>query len=558
MQYGDPNEYVPPFSLTIVSGGEAGQKFVFSQPEMTIGRIADNDLVLYDASVSRRHIVLYYRNQQYILEDLGSSNGTQLNGVPVTQPTVLCEQDILDVGSVRFRFSADDANEFDEQEDPTEIEQEMAPPVEAPMVRSRRDMNSAAPLPPEGDTRQFAAHQIQGANARPLGQLAPMPPSQTSLPSARRPQAPMPATAPNRGPGIQPPAQPLPSTPSRAQMPASPPPQRPMTARPAAPAQAAPPMSPHNPYAPQPNGVFAHSPNPILNQARMPQIQQQERQFRLLERRRVRNASLWSVLFFFSVLGLFLVPLKPLSHKGQQSKQSEPILLNSGMYNKVFGYNDKDQQHPREVVFQFHHKNGRARLSFRLSSVLPVEVYLNRHKLKQIQPTQNSWSYDRQLLPREHLRSFRYNRITFRRIGGSQKPTVWGLTQIKLEEQPFPLPDLTKAKSFCENGHKLFHLREKKPENMHNALQAFTQCQNHLALMDNPPPLYKTAALMLVQINRELDLLFHQRLIKVRKTSNPRLRAEYLRTLKKYFPDKMDPKHQQIEQLYQQAFSSQK
>ena len=90
---------VPEFVLTIISGGDPGQGFVFQQQEVTLGRVANNGLVLYDPEVSRRHLVIYFESQQWIVEDLGSSNGTILNGQRLYYPATLQEGDILEVSA---------------------------------------------------------------------------------------------------------------------------------------------------------------------------------------------------------------------------------------------------------------------------------------------------------------------------------------------------------------------------------------------------------------------------------------------------------------------------
>lgn len=522
MHYGESNENVPAFSLTILSGGESGQRFVFHQPEITLGRIADNDLVLYDAAVSRRHLVFYYRNHQFILEDLGSSNGTLLNGMPVTQPTVLCEEDLLDIGSVRFRFSTEQIDDFEDRDDPTEIE--MSPPAaqEGALVRAKQEMGHGA-LPPEGDTRTFRASQIQGAGPGGAAALG-MGPDQAA-PQA----APVTAPPPSMAPAV------VPVAPVGSQRPAQPPPQAQAAPRPpqAAPMSAA--------------ASMAQSPHPRLS---APLANKQGRQFLLMEQRRVRMASIWSSVFLVAVLVLFVIPVKPQSQTKSNAKQDEPVLLNEGIFNQVYGYNKKDQQHPNRVTFQFLYRNGRIGLSFRISSPdHPIQILLNGKPYKRIDATRHSWHYARFRLPREQLKAFHFNRITFRRMTKESKPTVWGVTQLKREEVPFPAPDAKKAQKSCDEGHALLKQKGKDPANQYKALQKFVECQGYLSLMSKLPPLYRDAALMISQIKRDLDLLFLQELQKAKSASSGVERRRLLRKLKRHFPDDRDPKHQRILQL---------
>lgn len=68
------------------------------QSEWIIGRTPDCDLVVPDTSVSSKHCRLSRRGQQWILEDLGSSNGTFVNGVRISGPTTISREDWVVLG----------------------------------------------------------------------------------------------------------------------------------------------------------------------------------------------------------------------------------------------------------------------------------------------------------------------------------------------------------------------------------------------------------------------------------------------------------------------------
>jgi pSer/pThr/pTyr-binding forkhead associated (FHA) protein len=51
----------------------------------TIGRVADNDLQIEDASVSSHHAEIFERDGVFFLKDLGSTNGSEINGKPATE-----------------------------------------------------------------------------------------------------------------------------------------------------------------------------------------------------------------------------------------------------------------------------------------------------------------------------------------------------------------------------------------------------------------------------------------------------------------------------------------
>jgi pSer/pThr/pTyr-binding forkhead associated (FHA) protein len=67
--------------------------------ELTVGRAAGCHVTVDDTYVSQMHSRVYQRNGQLMVEDLGSTNGTYLNGVKVTGPRVMQRGDKLKVGN---------------------------------------------------------------------------------------------------------------------------------------------------------------------------------------------------------------------------------------------------------------------------------------------------------------------------------------------------------------------------------------------------------------------------------------------------------------------------
>ena len=72
----------------------------FSQPEVIIGRSTGCDVTLEDKTVSGRHARLAYHHGQWWLEDMASTNGTFLNGEPVSAAVVLTHGDQVRCGQV--------------------------------------------------------------------------------------------------------------------------------------------------------------------------------------------------------------------------------------------------------------------------------------------------------------------------------------------------------------------------------------------------------------------------------------------------------------------------
>jgi DNA-binding NtrC family response regulator len=77
--------YVLRGKLVVLSGSDKGKTIVVDRPELTIGIKDDNHLILSDPTVSRYHAVLNESAGGYVIRDLGSTNGTYLDGVLIKE-----------------------------------------------------------------------------------------------------------------------------------------------------------------------------------------------------------------------------------------------------------------------------------------------------------------------------------------------------------------------------------------------------------------------------------------------------------------------------------------
>ena len=85
--------------LAVVENDEVVARHQIGLTPLTVGRDESRDIVLPDAQVSRLHLQVFLANGQVVVEDLGSSNGTLLNGRRLTSPAILPDGEWVQAGS---------------------------------------------------------------------------------------------------------------------------------------------------------------------------------------------------------------------------------------------------------------------------------------------------------------------------------------------------------------------------------------------------------------------------------------------------------------------------
>lgn len=95
------------FQIVIRNGPNPGKNFPLEHNEMFIGRELGNDIVINDPEVSRRHARIFVQGSNYVIEDLGSTNGTTVNGQRLMGPYLLRPGEIIQFGEkVRIQFES--------------------------------------------------------------------------------------------------------------------------------------------------------------------------------------------------------------------------------------------------------------------------------------------------------------------------------------------------------------------------------------------------------------------------------------------------------------------
>lgn len=146
------------FRLVMRSGPTLGKIFPLDKAELFVGRDLSNDVVINDPEISRRHARLFQQGNSFVLEDLGSTNGTFVNGQRLIGPNILHLGDSITFGErMGLIFEAE---EYDQ---------------DATMVSPSTRAPYGAPAASQGYQQQPA---YPPGYQQPSGNLPPIPPSQ--------------------------------------------------------------------------------------------------------------------------------------------------------------------------------------------------------------------------------------------------------------------------------------------------------------------------------------------------------------------------------------------
>jgi len=195
--------------LVMRSGPNAGQVYSLEKSEMYIGRDLGNDIIVNDPEVSRRHLRLFLQGNQYGIEDLGSTNGSFINGQRLAGPYLLHTGEFLTLGErINFVYEVVDTDATvasigtqmrRDQPQTAQAAQMPAPPppFSTPIYPSAQSGNAYEPVKPpdQGSWLDQAAQEspnvyqqrpsVQSAGGY-AGQVPAQPPVETIPPQKRR------------------------------------------------------------------------------------------------------------------------------------------------------------------------------------------------------------------------------------------------------------------------------------------------------------------------------------------------------------------------------------
>jgi len=218
------------FEMLVTQNNAPPMRVPIPAATATIGRAHDSTILISDPKVSRRHLQLTWNGAAFVAEDVGSSGGTLLNGMPLRSPTILRPGDTLSIGDTILRLEVASGTAT-----VLAPPREQAPSVpQTPTTPAYLQPPSPAYAPPAAPPPYQPPASAQPAAPPPYqppayGQPVTLPPYQPPV-SAYAPPAAPPYQSPYRQEPVgfpPPPASPAaPPYPGMAQIPVSPPPRR--------------------------------------------------------------------------------------------------------------------------------------------------------------------------------------------------------------------------------------------------------------------------------------------------------------------------------------------
>ncbi|MCB0016050.1 MAG: FHA domain-containing protein, partial [Anaerolineales bacterium] len=144
--------------LVIEQGPEPEKRFTLGNAPQTIGRSANNGIVINDAEISRRHAQITPQGDGYVLEDLGSTNGTFVNGIRLNHPMALKHGDSVEFGdTVRLRYWAAGMASEIVYSPADDVPTPALPPEPVPVYAEPGSLPDSMPAAPPPTFEDFAA-----------------------------------------------------------------------------------------------------------------------------------------------------------------------------------------------------------------------------------------------------------------------------------------------------------------------------------------------------------------------------------------------------------------
>lgn len=145
-------ELTQAYFIVRINNEDVRATYTLEQDTITFGRAADNTISIIQPEISRYHLRLQRTLRGYVLEDLKSTNGTVVNGKPLTEPHLLISGDIVRIGTtitIQYTTDLDDA----EQNASAKVDTNRLPQMDTTHLKRRTSLVGAIADGGQGETR---------------------------------------------------------------------------------------------------------------------------------------------------------------------------------------------------------------------------------------------------------------------------------------------------------------------------------------------------------------------------------------------------------------------
>ncbi len=525
------------FTLIMNDGQNAGKSLSYDKGEVRIGRLRENDLVLYSTGVSRHHCTIFQRGGKYQIEDAGSSNGTIVNGKRIEGPASLNDGDAIIVGPVSFVFKLDSSGQMASHHEALEhqnsagVSEAKTQAVDGAAVRRMLRQSApggsadgSAPAAAQGSAEQPRRRRVtgqrhaaaNGESAAPAAEAAPAGPvsmaEEGSASSAKR-----------------------------------------VTGDPARRARLA-----EAKKKAEEAKLSEQNPEPIKE---ITAKVKPRKPFGVWWKEQPKNKKI--IMASGAGIGLLVIVLlilKTLSGSTiVQTDYSDKVFpLNATNSRKIYGLGNIKPERgyycADKVSFSFDYAGGMAVLRYSVSSIeAPNElaIYVN-NKLAGYAPIAPSrWMPDvRMRLPASMLNPHAKNVITFDSTRNPPEKDKWGIRQITITEKPLPDADPDRAMQLFSLAQEAYKSYLVDPANLSVSIGHYGDALMFLERLDPKPPLYGQIEVAMKEAEAALQDIYDTKMFqafKAQKNRNFEEAREILNDLMRYLPNTEDERRQEIQ-----------
>jgi hypothetical protein len=180
--------------IVITAGADDGKLFdIDGNKAYTVGRALDNDIVLADIAVSRKHFELRFEGGAWVIVDNGSGNGTVVNGNLEDNPFMLANGDAIEIGNTTFRFEQHEVPraaaapetfdvDIDDDDEPSTVAGKKFDTTPQPYAPPSRPKTLPPPMPARSRSTTQPPHQPFSLPPAPMPGMGAIPASTMPLP----------------------------------------------------------------------------------------------------------------------------------------------------------------------------------------------------------------------------------------------------------------------------------------------------------------------------------------------------------------------------------------